>query len=294
VCSNGWISFTSTIADYWNLPLLDPYSPENFVGPFWDDLNPLDGGQIWYYTDDSLAVVSWINVPAYGGGGPYTFQVILRSNGTITYNYSSMGYPDDSATIGIQNSTRTIALQIAYNQYYVHADLAVLIKAGWLSAEPRSGTVEPGDNANVEITFDATTQAIGTYNGSLVVSGYDMNHMVDEITVPVIFNVIPTGIEDAIAELPTEFALHQNYPNPFNPNTEVRFDLPADSRVKLEIFNVLGQKVITVIDEDMKAGYRSVTWNGDDGSGKQVASGVYFYKLTAGDHVFAKKMMMLK
>ncbi len=294
VCSNGWISFTSMATTYSNYPLLDPSSPENFIGPFWDDLDPSVGGEIWYYADDSIAVVSWINVPQYGGGGPYTFQAILRSDGSITYNYANMGYPDDSATIGIQNSTRTIALQIAYNQYYVHNDLAVMIKAGWLSADPRSGTVGPGNNSDVTITFDATTLDEGTYTGSLVVTGYDMNHMVDEITVPVTFHVNATGVEDVIAGLPSEFALHQNYPNPFNPNTEVKFDLPVDSRVKLEIFNVLGQKVTTVTDEDMKAGYKSVTWNGNDHGGQQVASGVYFYKLTAGDHVFTKKMMMLK
>ena len=152
----------------------------------------------------------------------------------------------------------------------------------------------PGNNSDVTITFDATTLDEGTYTGSLVVTGYDMNHMVGEITVPVTFHVNATGVEDVIAGLPSEFALHQNYPNPFNPNTEVKFDLPVDSRVKLEIFNVLGQKVTTVTDEDMKAGYKSVTWNGNDHGGQQVASGIYFYKLTAGDHVFTKKMMMLK
>jgi hypothetical protein len=270
--------------------LLDPSSPENFVGLFWDDMYPPGGGEIWYYTDDSLAVVSWINVPHFGSGGPYTFQVILRSNGSITYNYANMGYPDDSATIGIQNSTRTIALQIAYNQPYVHNNLAVTMK-GWLTVNPGSGTVVPGGNLNVETSFDASVLDEGTHTGSLIVTGYDLNHMVDQITVPVTFNVGATGVDDAVEQLPTVFALHQNYPNPFNPRTEMKFDLPVDSHVKLEVFNVLGQKVTTVLDEDMRAGYRSVTWNGSDNKGR---SGVYFYKLTAGDHVFTRKMMMLK
>ncbi|UCC78830.1 MAG: S8 family serine peptidase [Candidatus Zixiibacteriota bacterium] len=293
VCSNGWISFTSNDWEYWNYPLLNPESPENFVGPFWDDLNPSMGGEIWYYTDDSVAVVSWINVPHYGSGGPYTFQVILRSDGTITFNYENIGYPNNSATIGIQNSTRTIALQVAYNQSYVHNNLAVLIK-GWLTANPGSGTVAPGGNFNVVVSFDATVLDGGIHTGSLIVTGYDLNHMVDQITVPVTFHVATTGVEDNAAGLPRDFALHQNYPNPFNPNTDVKFDLPVDCRVRLEIFNILGQKVVTVIDEDMKAGYGSVTWNGNDRSGRQVSSGVYFYKLTAGDHIFTKKMMMLK
>jgi len=295
VCSNGFVSFTSTSSAYSNVALLDPNSPENFVGPFWDDLNPSVGGQIWWYADDSLAVVSWINVPHYGGGGPYTFQVVMRSSGTITYNYDSIGYPDDSATIGIQNGTRTIALQVAYNQIYVHNGLAVLIKAGWLSADPRNGIVTAGGNSNVIITCDASTLEPGTYTGSLVVTGYDMNHMVDQITVPVTFNVGATGLDDDPAtQIPTEFALHQNYPNPFNPTTELKFDLPVDCHVTLEVFNLLGQKITTVLDKEMRAGYRSVIWNGDDNNGRQVASGVYFYKLTAGDRIFTKKMTMLK
>ncbi len=294
VCSNGFISFTSTSGSYSNLPILDPGSPENLVAPFWDDLNPSQGGEVWVYTDNNMAVVSWINVPHYGSGGPYTVQAVLHSDGSITYNYANMGYPDDSATIGIQNGNLTIGLQIAYDQVYVHNDLSVLIKAGWLSADPRTGIVVPGDDQNVIITFDAGTLDIGTYTGSIVATGFDMNHQVAQITVPVTFHVGATGIEDAVAALPTEFVLHQNFPNPFNPTTEIKFDLPSNSYVRLDIFNVLGQKVKTVIDNEMEAGFKSVTWDGSDDRGINVASGVYFYKLNAGEHVFTKKMMMLK
>jgi hypothetical protein len=117
---------------------------------------------------------------------------------------------------------------------------------------------------------------------------------IDDLALSSCSIVSPTGVDDPVEQLPTEFALHQNYPNPFNPFTGIKFDLPKDSHVKLEIFNVLGQKVTTVLDEDMRAGYRSVIWDGTDNNGHQVSTGVYFYKLIAGDHVFTKKMMMLK
>jgi hypothetical protein len=294
ICSNGFISFTSFSTEYWNTPLLDPNSPENFVGPFWNDLYPPGGGEIWWYADDNVAVVSWINIPHYGGGGPYTFQVVLRPNGSIVYNYSIMGYPDDAATVGIQNSTRTIALQVAYNQPYIHNDLAVLFRAGWLSVDPRNGTIQPGANYNVQVIVDGSTLEVGDHTGSLLVTGYDMNHMVGQVTVPVTAHVGATGVDDNTVLLPSEFAAYQNYPNPFNPITQVKFDLPVNSHVKLEIFNVLGQKVATVIEADMEAGFRSVVWNGTDDGGHQVASGIYFYKLQAGDHTFTRKMMMLK
>ena len=95
-------------------------------------------------------------------------------------------------------------------------------------------------------------------------------------------------------QLPVDFAAYQNYPNPFNPSTEIKFDLPVNSHVKLEIFNVLGQKVTTVIDADMEAGYRSVVWTGTDKNGQQVASGIYYYRLTADDKVATNKMLLMK
>lgn len=96
------------------------------------------------------------------------------------------------------------------------------------------------------------------------------------------------------ANLPTSFALSQNVPNPFNPTTQVSFALPKAAKVNLAIYNVLGQQVKTLVDGDMAAGYQTVTWDGTDRTGSQVASGVYFYKLRAGDYSDTKKMLLLK
>ncbi|MEE9555432.1 MAG: S8 family serine peptidase [candidate division Zixibacteria bacterium] len=294
ICSNGWASFTSTSGVYFNYPIPDPSQPENLIAPFWDDLNPSQGGQIWFFANSDSAVVSWIDVPHYGSGGPYTFQLILTSNGRIKYNYASMGYPDDSATLGIQNGSGSIGLQIAYDQPYIHDGLAILIQEGWLSADPRSGNIAAGDDFDATIIFDATTLEEGTYTGALTVTGFDVNHMVDQITVPVTFHVGITGVDDGVVELPTAYNLSQNYPNPFNPTTEIDFALPENGHVTLEVFNVLGQKVRTLVDEDMNAGYQSITWMGDDEQGNNVSSGIYLYKLEAGDKTFTKKMLMLK
>jgi hypothetical protein len=95
--------------------------------------------------------------------------------------------------------------------------------------------------------------------------------------------------------VPTSFALHQNFPNPFNPSTTLNYDLDAASHVKLEVFNVLGQQVSTLVDQYQDAGYYSVQWDGMDDSGAPVATGVYFYRVNAGDNkVETKKMMLLK
>ncbi|MCJ7458216.1 MAG: T9SS type A sorting domain-containing protein [candidate division Zixibacteria bacterium] len=94
--------------------------------------------------------------------------------------------------------------------------------------------------------------------------------------------------------VPTKFALDQNYPNPFNPETNISFYLSEKSEVNLAIYNILGQKVRTLAEGPMESGSHTVTWNGKNESGSSVASGIYFYKLNAGDNTVTKKMTLLK
>jgi hypothetical protein len=110
----------------------------------------------------------------------------------------------------------------------------------------------------------------------------------------------PTSVEDEIDNnIPTEYALYQNYPNPFNPTTRIDFSLPAESNVKLVIYNILGQEIIQLVNNQMSAGNHSVTWNADDAGGNQLTSGIYLYKLTTsgvngGEFQDIKKMILLK
>jgi hypothetical protein len=294
ICSNGWISFTSVSLTYSNMYIPDPNAPLDLVAPFWDDMYPPGGGEIWYYSTGDSFIVSYINIPHFGGGGPYTYQVVLTSNGAISYNYMDMFDQLNSATIGIQNNDGSIGLLVAYDQDYIHSMMSIRITAGWLSADPASGVVVPSGNNNINIVFDASFLDPGIYNGSLLVTGWDANHQVGQVTIPVTFHVDPSSVDDQVADLPKEFGLAQNYPNPFNPTTEILFTLPVNSHVNLDIYNIMGQKVRTLVNSDMDAGYKSVTWNGTDANGSSVASGTYFYVLKAGDKVFTKKMTMLK
>ncbi len=94
--------------------------------------------------------------------------------------------------------------------------------------------------------------------------------------------------------VPTKFAM-RNYPNPFNPTTTIAFDLPKDSKVKIEIFNIKGQKVKTLVNDKYQKGIHSVIWNGKNESEKNVGTGVYFYKLDLNGKTTAiKKCLMLK
>jgi hypothetical protein len=100
---------------------------------------------------------------------------------------------------------------------------------------------------------------------------------------------------DGIALIPTEFALKQNYPNPFNPITTIRFDLPRAGFVTLEIFNTLGQKVRTLMLNDLfDAGYHQSIWDGQNNSGQRVSSGLYLIRLSAGDRIQNCKAILLR
>jgi len=94
--------------------------------------------------------------------------------------------------------------------------------------------------------------------------------------------------------LPQSFSLSQNYPNPFNPTTTIEFKIASASRVSVDIVNMLGQKVRTLVDQDLSAGSYATEWDGVDDFGRKVASGVYLYRMKSGDFAETRKMTLLK
>ena len=255
---------------------------------FWDDLNPEDGGMIYYYSDDDMTVVSYHNIPHFDSGGPYTFEVILYPSGRIKYQYQSMNSPLNSATIGIQNADGDIGLQVTYNAEYVHNHLALVFKTDWLSVSPEGGIIEPGGSFDIDVICDASDLDNGVYEGVLVIQASDENHQLDDITIPVILDVI-TGIENSNNIIPVSFSLSQNYPNPFNAVTQISFSLPEPANIELSVFNMLGQKAAVLADGYTRAGYHSVYWDASD-----IASGIYFYRLSSDKYNAVKRMVLLK
>lgn len=100
---------------------------------------------------------------------------------------------------------------------------------------------------------------------------------------------IITSVDDKNESLSLEYGLDQNYPNPFNPTTKIEYSIPQESQVKIEIFNLLGQKVATLINAEQNAGRHSVTWDASD-----VSSSIYFYQITADSYINTKKMILLR
>ena len=93
---------------------------------------------------------------------------------------------------------------------------------------------------------------------------------------------------------PKQFALLQNYPNPFNPETTIKYQIAEKSTVTLRIYNFLGQEIATLVDEVKEAGFYEIHWQGKAASGQALPSGVYVYRLRAGDYVEARKLILLK
>jgi len=143
------------------------------------------------------------------------------------------------------------------------------------------------DLEGVEIIKKGETQLVQLKGDYEIISAVvsDMKHR----------SIIPLISETFKApNLPESYSLDQNYPNPFNPLTKIEFALPNNTYVKLEIFNIIGQRITSLIDNDLDAGYHTVDWNGTNSSGQRVSSGIYFYKITADEFMQSKKMLLLK
>jgi PKD repeat protein len=94
--------------------------------------------------------------------------------------------------------------------------------------------------------------------------------------------------------VPDNFGLAQNYPNPFNPNTTIKFSLPASGHIDLSVYNLLGRKVKTLVDDYCESGQYEISWDATDAGGNKVSSGVYFYRIQAGDYTQTRKMILTK
>lgn len=100
--------------------------------------------------------------------------------------------------------------------------------------------------------------------------------------------------DDGQQPIPQSYSLSQNYPNPFNPETEIRYDLPRDGKVRLTVYNPLGQVVKVLVDEEQDAGFHIIRWNGRNKLGEEVSSGIYFYQLQTSNYAETKRMVLIR
>ena len=167
ISSNGYLTFGSAATDYTNDPIPTPSQPNDLIAGFWDDLNPSQGGSIYYYSDSTTGefCVQYQDVPHYPAEGAYTFQTILKADGSIKYQYHSLN-GNHSATIGIENADGSEGLEISYNDTFAQNGTAVQIASSAGESLPHIVTI--GWNDDIEDrNFGNIAISPGTLSGGV-------------------------------------------------------------------------------------------------------------------------------
>ncbi len=161
----------------------------------------------------------------------------------------------------------------------------------WVMVDTARGTVQPGDSIQIEVLFDAAGMNVGNYYANIIIESNDPSN--SEVSVSAHMQVAAgSGIEEA--KIPEVFFLKQNYPNPFNSETFIRYGCPKKAKVCIQVFDITGRIINTLIDKEVEAGYHEVKWEGNNRFGRKVANAVYFYRIQAGDFKATKKMIFLQ
>ena len=189
--TNGFLSFTALTSSYFtNGTIPNTALPNNVIAPFWDDLDGRTQGTVHYLQETGKFTIQFTNWQKYSGTGSLTFQIVLYSSGKIMYYYNNMNATLNSATVGIENSTGTDGLQIAYNANYVHNNMAVKIEAApeWLVNNIFNGTVFNGNSMAVQLTFKTEDYPLGSYSMDMVIQSNDP--VTPSVTVPIQMEIV--------------------------------------------------------------------------------------------------------
>jgi hypothetical protein len=198
ICSNGFLKFGGGHTGWYNRPIPFNYTPNNFIAPWWDDLDPSLGGDIYYYQDTTNGrfIVSYVDVEKHpvSSTGTVSCQAILYDDGRIEFNYLDMDLTIlankadyYTATIGIENADGSDGLQVFYNAGYFLDNFSVRINTDWLAVTPSSGYIAPGENVVAPVTISARYLDYGNYTGNIYL---DSNDPLDSlIVIPVSLTV---------------------------------------------------------------------------------------------------------
>ena len=197
VSSNGVLLFAAPTANIITNPAIpNAATPNEFIAPFWDDLDGSSGGTVHYQQIGSTFVVQFTNWPKYANSGSaMTFQVHLFSSGKIRFYYNTMTGTLNSASVGIEDATGTIGLQTAYNAVYVKNNLAVEYKAepDWMSTNHTSGTLYHGNTAALELTIRGEDFPLGNYSMDVKITSNASNN--NTVVVPVNMQIVVIPVE---------------------------------------------------------------------------------------------------
>lgn len=224
---------------------------------------------------------------------------VLNNIVSITIPYSAIGNDDGNMAIaGFAGHLDPVLVNFVSLDYFPNAGSGTIGidpqgDLPWLSLSRDNGSLGGGESDTITVTFDThNLSPDDVLSGIVAVYTNDPDETVTAI--PVQLFVQPLGIDDPGAMV-ERFELKQNYPNPFNPQTTIEFYLPRASVVLLEIFDIVGRRVVAPQHAaPLQAGAHKFIWNGSNSRGNPVSSGTYFYRLTAGDYQQTRRMILLR
>lgn len=291
--TNGWFEWgtSSTLASYASTSSVSVGSGSSAVAMN-SSLTTLTAGTTYFYRavgQNSAgthrgAILNFVTTAA-----PAPAPAFAVTPSSINFGTVKVGTPKiDSVTVTNSGNANLVVSSITSS-------------SSKFVVSPASGTVAPGGSMKVYITFTATNKTTVTatitftHNASGSPNSVSVTGKGGAITAK--NAMTPTA---AAGLLPTQPSLNQNYPNPFNPTTQIGFELPERSNVRLAVFNVIGEEVAVLVDGETEAGYQSVQWSVTNGAGASLPSGVYIYRiqatsLTSGDQFQSiQKMVLMK
>lgn len=244
-----------------------------------------------------------------GSGNFYATQPEFNS---VTF------YDDDLAPLPLQfgsewTSTRTDTTSFDASSGSIYKDSTVNTVDAWGTVQLPSGNYQclrirsdswtvtqlylPGFELPPDTSKSISYIWINNESYMVVSTGSQDGEINPNFTDASYFSRLASGTVDVDGDqnlVPAEYILSQNYPNPFNPTTEINFSIPEDSNVNLKIFDITGKEVRALLDQNFNAGTYSATWDGKNNRGEVLPSGVYFYRIEAGNFTEAKKALLLK
>ncbi len=234
-----------------------------------------------------------VTVTAAGASNsPQVLKVILHINSPVDIKLTPDSLSFYARRGGANPPSKDVTITNAMSSG-VEFNWDAIETSPWLSMTATTGT----SPSTVSFSADITDLTPGTYNTLVEIKQVSLKAgVIDDIDTIYVKLLVdqPTGVDDDHSAVPKSYSLKQNYPNPFNPETMIEYNLAASGHVTMTVFNVIGQKVVDVVNGYESAGNKQAVWNGRDENGREVQSGVYFYRLTTENFSMTRKMMLLK
>jgi flagellar hook assembly protein FlgD len=279
-------AFVRIFSSEMDIVFLDDFEDPLYTYATWDTAQSAEG--VW-----TVYPEPWLNnylLPITAHGNVFAADADVTGSGTQTIT-TAMFFLDlsdyDSVRLNIDSDwrARTTADTARIN-------VSIDNRLSWITVVENAGV----SARNEHISIDLTSLIAGSSEAWIAFEsyqpGFDWWWVIDNVCVTA--HEVAVGISDKINAIPQEYALYQNFPNPFNPITTIKYDLKQKTNVKITIYDLLGKEIRTLVNARQEAGHKTVTWDGSNNIGVQVASGIYIYRISTEEFTQTKKMVLMK